>query len=179
MKFAAVFLVLLLGMAGCGDSTTGTSDPGTSDPGPLGFILDRPNDPSVGTFSRALGNSGLADLREDLKSNDLYTAFIPTNAAFEAYFKEQGVTKEAFLAGDDVARIVRAHLAAGNHPYTEISKGATFENLNGEPLTTTLKGDDLYVNSVQIDGPISGPRIPGTEEVDNGSLYALREVITP
>ena len=176
MKFATVFLVLLLVVTGCG---TGDSTAGTSDPGPLGFILDRPNDPSVGTFSRALGNSALADVRKDLKSNNLYTAFVPTNAAFEVYFKEQGTTKEAFLASNDVAKVVRAHIVAGNHSYTEISKGTTLENLDGEPLITILKGNDLYISGVRIEGPTAGSFIPGTEGVDNGSLYALYEVITP
>ncbi len=176
VKLLVTLLTLALLVTGCGNSTAGTSDPG-----PLGLILDTaPNDPRGGTFSSALKHPSLANLRRDLTGEGPYTVFLPTNAAFDTYFAEQGVTKEAFLASDDAAEVVRAHIVAGNHPYTEISRGATLRNLNGDSLTTELKGNVFYVNEAEVDGPIDGrPFNPGQEIVQNGSFYTVLDLALP
>lgn len=176
MKVLVTLLTLALLVTGCGNSTAGTSDLGA-----IGMILDTPpNDPGGGTFSSALKHASLSDLRRDLSMPGPYTVFVPTNAAFEAYFAEQKLTKEAFLASDAAAEVVRAHVVAGNHPYTEISRGVTLQNLNGDSLTTELKGNLFYVGGAEVDGPIDErPFIPGTEKVRNGSLYTVLDLVNP
>lgn len=175
MKFAAALLALSLVVTGCGDATADISDPG-----PLGYLLlnASPDDAGWGTFSVALQHDGLADVRELLREEDVpYTVFSPSNTAFEAYFKARGITKEAFLASDEVPEIVRAHIAPGNYyPKTFFETDElTFDNLDGDPLVISRQGGDFYVNDVLISGPV----LKNTKKVESGALYALLGVMEP
>jgi uncharacterized surface protein with fasciclin (FAS1) repeats len=171
MKSFVLLLVLTVALAGCGESTSGTSDPGT-----LGQMFSQApdNDPGVGTFASALKTEELKDVLDVLSQDEPYTAFVPNNAAFEEYFVESGITKEEFLASDELATVIRAHIAPGKYTASDFTDGASFENLNGELLTVTTEDDTTYINEAMIDGE------PGEEEKgEKDALYFLLDVITP
>lgn len=173
MRYGFVLLILLLFTA-CGSTTSPISDPGL-----LGQVLVgvEPTEPAFGTFSSALADEELADVRELLMQEGPYTVFVPGNAAFDAYFEARGITKEAFLASDEMPEIIRAHIALGKYNADTLlgNDTLTAENLNGDTLTISREGDDFYVNGVPVDGPV----VEGTGNVKNGALHFLLGVIEP
>ena len=143
MKLTIVFLSLSLAITGCGSSTSGTSDPGY-----IGHLLldASPENAGWGIFSSALQHEGLADVRKLLREADgPYTVFSPSNAAFEAYFEARGITKKEFLASNEVAEIVRAHIAPGNYyPKTLFETDRlTFDNPRRRPFGYQQTGPRL------------------------------------
>jgi uncharacterized surface protein with fasciclin (FAS1) repeats len=136
-----------------------------------------PTEPAFGTFSSALADEELADVREMLMQEGPYTVFVPNNAAFDAYFEGRGITKEAFLASDEVPEIIRAHIVLGKYNADALlcNDTLTAEDLNGNTLMISREGNDFYVNGVPLDGPV----VEGTGNVRNGALHFLLGVIEP
>jgi uncharacterized surface protein with fasciclin (FAS1) repeats len=168
-------LILALTLTACGSTTNPISPPQS-----VGQLLlnASPDDAGWGTFSLALQHEDLADVRELLKEEkEAHTVFSPGNTAFEAYFEARGITREEFLASDEVPEIVRAHIAPGNYyPKTFFENdGLTFDNLSGDPLVISGQGDDFYVNDVLIDGPV----LEDQKKQEDGVLYSLLGVIEP
>ncbi len=167
-------LLLVLPMVACGSATAPISPP-TSTAQVL--IGSPPNDQARGTFASALKQDRLADIRKTLWEDAPNTAFVPTNAAFEAYFEARGITKEAFLASSELPEFIRTYIAPGNYyPKTFFeTDDLTLTNLNGDLLTISRQGSDFFVNNVLIDGPI----LRDTEKVETGAIYYLSGVIEP
>lgn len=168
-----VTLLLTLMLVAC-NAPTGSTTP----PGPLSMILiDNPpaDDLSRGTFSTALKQASVADVRQLLREDGPFTVFVPTNAAFEAYLEARGITQAAFMKSSELPKFVRSYIAPGNY-YPKVlfdTDDLFFNNLNGDPLTITRQGDAFYVNDVLIDGPL----LENQKKQEDGVVYFLPNVI--
>ena len=167
-------LALILMLTACGSTLVVDRAPS------LAMILTDsvPEDEGAGTFSTALRQDSLADVRKLLiEADGPYTAFVPTNTAFETYFKARGITEEAFMESSELPEFIRTYIAPGNYyPKTLFeTDNLSFKNLNGDTLAISRRGDDFYVNDALIDGPI----LRDTKKQDDGAFYNLLSVIEP
>lgn len=174
LYLALACLALSLALVACGNATSDTSDPGT-----IGekFKQATSEDVVYGTFAAALQTPALADVLDELDSDYFpHTVFAPTNEAFAAYFKAQGITKEEFLAQDNLREIILTHIVRGVLNADRIAPEAAYENMNGTMLTISGDGDELFVNGAPFWGPVR-QQDPAPE---SGFIYFLNKgVISP
>ena len=89
----------------------------------------------------SLANS--SNLASVLDSTELITAFIPTNAAFDAVNKA--------TASDATGSLLSAHVLPGFAGYLpSLTNGSTFTTQAGTTVTVTIEGDDYFINSAKI-----------------------------
>ncbi len=170
--FTAVIALMLVA---CGSTVNPTTPPKT-----LAMVLidASPDDISRGTFSTALRQDSLADVRKlFIELDSPYTVFVPSNAAFEAYFKARGITEETFMKSSELPGFIRAHIAPGNYYAKTLfeTENLSFNNLDGNPLTITRQKEDFYVNDVLIYGPV----LEDEKKQNDGAIYYLSGVIEP
>ena len=184
-----------------GSGITGGPGP-ISDPElrPLSMVFqENQADPHISIFSKAVIRADLTSLLSEPVSagehgeEGAYTAFVPSDAAFNAYLQQQGVSEQAFLDRPDLATFVKAHLvedvAAGKVLASKSAEAMTFETLNEKRLTLHMEGEGCFAEPPR-------PRdctfvVNGTARSDeeltyqqqyqatNGELLVIDEVLTP
>ncbi|WP_114751201.1 fasciclin domain-containing protein [Pleomorphovibrio marinus] len=113
-----------------------------------------------------------AGLDEALLEEGPYTVFAPTNAAFERFLADAGMSAEELLASDDLSTILLYHVLGAEVPASAVEAGAV----------STLAEVPFFV-SVDPDGGIwinGNAQIEDTDIMaDNGIIHVIDYVITP
>lgn len=130
------------------------------------------------TFSRLLKETGTEVL---LSSYGHYTCFMPTDAAFEEFFHQQGRTYDSYTT-DEKKSIVYDHIiksAGVDYASSQFEEGSLQESsMNDDYITISYKTDasggglTILVNK-------SIPIIEKDIEVHNGVIHAIDGVINP
>jgi uncharacterized surface protein with fasciclin (FAS1) repeats len=154
-RFSLTLIFLLLSsffLAACGgngDENTATPEP-TEAPTeiptevPVPEVTDEPNMSPIpeeievqSDFTILVEALEAAELIDMLSGNIQYTIFAPTDAAFEAYFEAQGLTKEELLADTEaLTDLLYYHLVAEWLDTEILAK-------KDDPSLTTLNGEQL------------------------------------
>lgn len=101
-----------------------------------------------------------------------FTVFAPTNAAFERFLTDNGLTAEALLASPNLLQILSYHVVPGLVPSSAVEAGRV-NSLSELPFYVSIDTED----NVWINGNAK------VEEVDvmadNGIIHIIDYVITP
>jgi hypothetical protein len=99
-----------------------------------------------------------------------FTVFAPTDAAFAAL---PAGTVEALLADPtgDLAQILLYHVASGSVMSTDLSDGQIVTTLQGQTVTITITGGNVFVNDAQV--------IVADIEAENGVVHVIDAVLLP
>ncbi|SHM57031.1 Uncaracterized surface protein containing fasciclin (FAS1) repeats [Cyclobacterium lianum] len=123
-------------------------------------------------FSTLLAAVLEADLDAALLEQGPFTVFAPTNAAFEAFLADTGMTAEELLASPDLASILSYHVVEGEVPASAVEAGSV-TSLSEAPFYVSIDPDD----NVWING---NAQVVTTDiEADNGIIHVIDYVITP
>ena len=120
------------------------------------------------TLVAAVKAAGLVDA---LSNAGPFTVFAPTNAAFDKLPKG---TVEGLLQADkkaDLKNILEYHTYVGVLKTDYMNDGDTFEQVNGQSIKITKKGDKFFVNDVA--------EIVASIPTSNGIIHVINEVLLP
>ena len=111
-----------------------------------------------------------AELADDLSGEGPFTVFAPTDAAFEAL--PAGVL-DALLADPtgELANVLLYHVVGGLALSTDLSDGQTIATLQGQDVTITINGGNVFVNGAQV--------IVADLIADNGVVHVIDAVLVP
>lgn len=120
-------------------------------------------------YDALLESEVLATLDPDIE----YTFLIPSNTAFSAFFTEQNISYDDFLASNLLDEIVRTHIVVGN--VTESVLRAS------SPITLDILDDstievELGVNELRLD---EDTKIIGEFYASNGNVLEIDSVFLP
>lgn len=128
-------------------------------------ILHDPNLANdVSIWSKIVSNSGLQPV---LKGPNVYTMFVPSNAAFERF--PQHVLEQLYQNKNLLRDLVSSHVVQGAYFKNMITQGMVLRSLNGKQLRFGLISDGFLVNEapVQRPGVITG----------NGVVYVISSLL--
>jgi uncharacterized surface protein with fasciclin (FAS1) repeats len=134
----------------------------------MSLIIDR-DDLSV--LDDAIHAAGLDDT---LHIDGPFTVFAPTNAAFEAYLGEMGMSVDDVLADTaTLTALLQAHVVAGSDDSAMVMDmaGQSFTTLAGNELAVVVDGDIVTVGGATV-----------TEydlSASNGVIHVIDTVLTP
>lgn len=120
-------------------------------------------------FNEAMQESGLlGELRKDAE----YTMFVPTNETFEAYFKENGTSKDKFIKNSDTKNILSYHILPTKILAQELADMDTIKTLQGQQVAIGQDDEaNLTVNGVKItEIDIDG---------EDGVIHVVEKVLSP
>jgi len=111
-----------------------------------------------------------ADLAGTLSTEGPFTVFAPTDAAFAAL--PAGLL-DALLADPtgELTNILLYHVVGGAALSTDLSDGQTITTLNGQDVTITFNGGNVFVNDAQV--------IIADLIADNGVVHVIDAVLVP
>ncbi|HSI78252.1 MAG TPA: fasciclin domain-containing protein [Lunatimonas sp.] len=146
-------------------------------------VLMPPTEEETNTIADiVIGNENFSTLLAAVLEADLagalanvegeYTVFAPTDAAFERYLTDNGLTAEALLASPDLVSILSYHVVPGLVPSSAVEAGAV----------TSLAEIPFYVSiDTEENVWINGNAKVETVDVmaDNGIIHIIDYVITP
>lgn len=120
------------------------------------------------TLVAAVKAAGLVDA---LSNAGPFTVFAPTNAAFDKLPKG---TVDGLLEPEkkaDLKNLLEYHTYVGVLKTDYMNDGDTFEQVNGQQIKITKKGDKYYVNGTA--------EIVASIPTSNGIIHVINEVLTP
>lgn len=205
-SLSITFLLLVACQAAPPEPGTG-DQPETGGPGPISDPEPRPlsmvfqenqDDPHISIFSEAVLRANLGSLLSepsvpgDKGYKGFYTAFVPTDAAFETYFQEQGTNEQAFLDRTDLTTFVKAHIvednATGKVLAADSPNTMTFETLSGGKLALRGEGERCFVENRDIrdcvlivNGTIQENQNLSLQQkyrATNGAIIVINKVLT-
>jgi uncharacterized surface protein with fasciclin (FAS1) repeats len=111
-----------------------------------------------------------AELADDLSGTGPFTVFAPTDAAFAAL---PAGTVEALLQDPtgQLAQILLYHVASGNVLSTDLSDGQIITTLQGETVTVSITGGNVFINNAQV--------TVADIQADNGVVHVINAVLLP
>jgi uncharacterized surface protein with fasciclin (FAS1) repeats len=115
-----------------------------------------------------------ADLNDALHDDGPFTVFAPTNAAFEAYLGEMGMSAEDVLADTAaLTTLLQAHIVEGTDDSAMVMEmaGQSFTTLAGNELAVVVDGEIVTVGGATV-----------TEydvSATNGVIHVINTVLTP
>jgi uncharacterized surface protein with fasciclin (FAS1) repeats len=183
IKFSFFTLIILLMMGSCSSDTEKTTSGGTTDSGVSGQTgqsgvkddMSNPNivqvaskSPDHTTLVTAVQAAGLVDA---LSNAGPFTVFAPTNEAFN---KLPAGTVEGLLKEEkknDLKGILEYHTYVGVLKTEYMSDGQMFEEVSGQKIKITKKGDKVFVNDTA--------EIVATITTSNGIIHVINEVLLP
>ena len=120
------------------------------------------------TLVAAVKAAGLVDA---LSNAGPFTIFAPTNEAFDKLPKGtvEGLLEPSKKA--DLVNILEYHTYVGVLKTDYMNDGDTFEQVNGQQIKITKKGDKFYVNG--------NAEIIASIPAANGIIHVLNEVLLP
>lgn len=126
-------------------------------------------DERFSTLHAAVTEAGLAGTLANVDGE--YTVFAPTNAAFERFLTDNGLTAEALLGSPDLVSILSYHVVSGLVPSSEVEAGAvtSFAEL---PFYVSIDTED----NVWINGNAKVETVDVM--ADNGIIHIIDYVIT-
>lgn len=114
-----------------------------------------------------------ADLAGALAGDGPFTVFAPTDAAFVALLEEQGLTKQALLASNDLSNILLQHVISG----VAIDSVAAFA-ANGADVQTLNSAEEVTVEINEGALTIEGSTVVITDvQTSNGVIHVIDSVI--
>eukprot|EP00747_Dinoflagellata_sp_TGD_P101138 gnl/TRDRNA2_/TRDRNA2_168247_c0_seq3.p1 gnl/TRDRNA2_/TRDRNA2_168247_c0~~gnl/TRDRNA2_/TRDRNA2_168247_c0_seq3.p1 ORF type:complete len:333 (+),score=74.77 gnl/TRDRNA2_/TRDRNA2_168247_c0_seq3:79-1077(+) len=124
--------------------------------------------PGFSTLVAALTKANLVDT---LNGAGPFTVFAPTDAAFTTLLSDLGNTAEELLAREDLAEILKYHVASGKVMSTDLSNGMEVETLQGSKATISIDGQTVKVG----DATVTSPDVVGA----NGVVHVIDKVLLP
>jgi uncharacterized surface protein with fasciclin (FAS1) repeats/ribose 5-phosphate isomerase RpiB len=110
-----------------------------------------------------------AELDDDLESEGPFTVFAPTDNAFAAL--PPGVLDDLLMdPTGTLAQILLYHVHAGAVSSSELSDGQMVSTLQGESMSVTIDGTDVFVNDAQV--------IIVDLEAENGLVHVIDAVLS-
>lgn len=136
------------------------------------------NNPEFSIFSKIIKESGEESL---LSTYGHYTSFIPTDSAFEAYFRENKTSYEA-LTDSDKRAIVFNHIirsVSTNYMTKDFSEGALpAADMNDRYIVISyLNNGGNEKNSIMVNK--NAEIIKPDQEVHNGVIHVINKVLVP
>ncbi len=111
-----------------------------------------------------------AELADDLSGPGPFTVFAPTDAAFAAL--PAGVLDALLLdPTGDLAQILLYHVLGAEVLSTDLTDGQMATTLQGEDITVTINGSDVFINQAQVTG--------ADLLADNGVVHVIDAVLLP
>lgn len=115
-----------------------------------------------------------AGLGEALHGEGPFTIFAPTDAAFEAYLGEMGMTAADVLADTaGLTALLQAHVVAGNDDSAMVMSMAdqSFTTLAGTSLAVTVDGETVMVGNATV--------VEYDLQASNGVVHVIDAVLAP
>jgi uncharacterized surface protein with fasciclin (FAS1) repeats len=115
-----------------------------------------------------------ADLQDTFHTEGPFTVFAPTDAAFEAYLGEMGMTAEDALGDvDALTELLLAHVVDGTEDAAAVigADGSSFTTLAGTELAVAVDGDTATVGGATV--------IETDLTADNGVIHVIDTVLAP
>jgi uncharacterized surface protein with fasciclin (FAS1) repeats len=124
-------------------------------------------DPNIKTFVDAIHS---ADLGEIFQGTGPFTAFIPTNAAFDRFGKEKLKDLLKPENKDKLTSILIYHIVPGKYMSKNL-KTMNLHTINGKTVQVTVEDDHIRVNNANVTRTdIIGP---------NGVIHEIDTVLIP
>lgn len=127
---------------------------------------------SFDTLVLALQTAGLDTVLADAAGK--FTVFAPTDAAFDDFLADAGITAADLLASPDLADILLYHVISGaevNAAAATAIAGNTVEMANTDNMALSLSTADLFANLSKISAP--------NVDASNGIIHVIDTVLTP
>ena len=138
------------------------------------------SDPRFSTWVQILQFTGLA---QDAASGQKFTAFIPTNAAFQKYptvlWNLKLARSKAFPDTTSQVVFVRSHVVLDIHPLSELNgKATTLTSIAGNPIMIDVPQPGVYdVTWVSINSQTASTRIVSAPIMaSNAIIYPFDDV---
>lgn len=113
-----------------------------------------------------------------LATRGAYTCFAPTNAAFEAFLREQGHHYVDSLKQEELEEIAFSHILMAKYLTTDLAEGAIpTANMNDRYLMVSFLAESDTALAVMIN-KVSRINVKDTEVV-NGVVHTLNKVLQP
>ncbi|MEH0158452.1 fasciclin domain-containing protein [Limibacter armeniacum] len=131
----------------------------------------------------ALGSAAFSVLVDALKRVELagmfgvdgetkYTVFAPANAAFQALLDvDNGINALTDLSADQLDRVLKFHVVAGNVMSSDLTDGQMVETLSGAKLEVKIMDGNVYVGGAMV----TTPDVATT----NGTIHIVGDVLLP
>jgi len=123
---------------------------------------------SAGCFNTLLAAVDAAGLRGALDSAGPFTVFAPVDDAFAAL--PPGTVQTLVDNPPQLARILKYHVLAGNHPRAELVGQREWESLEGAPVAIRRSEPFEVKNATVVTADIA---------CDNGVVHVIDRVILP
>ena len=177
-KLLLILIILSIALIACGggdneDTATSVAEPTVAPVEDTSAAIDEIK--VEGDFKILLEALKAADMLGMLNEIGPYTIFAPGDPIFEAYFEEQGITKEEFLADiDSLKKILSYHIAE------DVFGAARLSLMDGETVIT-LVADAGIVIAVDEEGKITLNDTVSIIQPDfvasNGVIHAIDAVL--
>jgi len=110
-----------------------------------------------------------ANLGEALSADGPFTVFAPTNEAFNALFKQLGVSGVKDLTSEQLTPILKYHVVSGKVMSTDLSN-TLVATLNGKKIKVDLSNGVKINDSKVVKADITG---------SNGVIHVIDKVLIP
>jgi transforming growth factor-beta-induced protein len=170
--FAAVLLVLMLGLGGC-EQEQPTEIPGPpSVPEPMAAPKDIVDTAvAAGSFETLVAAVQAAGLVETLKGEGPFTVFAPTD---EAFAKLPAGTLEDLLKPENkgtLTAILTYHVVAGKVMAADVVGLKSATTVNGKDLSVKVEGETVMVDGATV--------VQTDIECSNGVIHVIDGVVLP
>jgi uncharacterized surface protein with fasciclin (FAS1) repeats len=129
---------------------------------------------AAGDFTTLVAAVQAAGLEATLRGDGPFTVFAPTDAAFQTYLGEMGMTADDVLADPAaLTALLQAHVVAGDDDSAMVMSMAdqSFTTLAGTPLAVTVDGDTTMVGNATI--------VEYDLAASNGTVHVIDAVLAP
>jgi len=121
-----------------------------------------------------------ADLVDTLGGDGPFTVFAPTDAAFDTLDKSEAKLLPCLklsMFSDQLTALLTYHVASGEVMSTDLSDGQKIPMLQGEDVSVTIIGKDIFLNSAAVD---DGTQVEaGDVMASNGIIHVINGVLVP
>lgn len=175
-KLLALMLLLpalSLGVVACGssDSESGGSDSEMTDSAQMNeknIVEVAADTPDLATLVQAVTAAGLGPT---LEGPGPFTVFAPTNAAFKQLPPGELDRLLEPANKDELANILKYHVASGEVMSSDLSNGQKIETLQGDSLTVKIEGGKVMIG----DATVSQADVMAS----NGVVHVIDKVLLP
>jgi uncharacterized surface protein with fasciclin (FAS1) repeats len=125
----------------------------------------------LGTFLAALDESGMM---EDFHGAGPFTLFIPTDAAFDEYLDDAGMTEDDLMAGQQMLQTVLSNHVVETMEDADMvmgMAGESFTTAAGLPLEVTVEDDTVMVGDATV--------LRYDLQASNGVVHVIDAVLIP
>ena len=126
---------------------------------------------STGEFDHLIAAVVRADLVATLDGNRQFTAFAPTDAAFEDLFDALGVSDVNDIPVGTLRAVLLYHVAPGERFAAEVVSSSRIRTVSKGFLRPALSGGTAYVNDARI--------LATDIDVSNGVIHVIDRVLLP